>query len=276
MAFGKSARIQPDSHLCLSAYSRFMCAPVPVSLLLLAAGGLSACTVLEYPRKWPDAPLIPRQGPGVPLEDTAPELPAIRRPSPAPSRPSRQTETSPEEVEAVLEMARNLVGARGPLVVDERRFPYDCSGFVCALYYQVGMELLVTAEEDTASGMSGTEIIYRKLQRENRLFSKDPSPGDLVFFDDTWDKNGDGQLNDPFTHIGVVEQVGTDQTLVLLHLGNSGIGRLRMNLTRPHEQKDTQTGTILNDLLRRRTRQDGDGTPYLTAELFRAFGRPMD
>lgn len=251
---------------------------------------LSACTVLEYPRRWPDAPPIPVLAPGQ-QPSAPPEVPEPVVTSRPPRTPIKAVEPDAQDVGEVLSLARQLVGARGPLTVQERSFPYDCSGYVCAIYYQVGEELLANAEglsvpapapEGTPSGidhsqenMSGTEIIFRKLSKEGQIFKKNPRPGDLVFFDDTWDRNGDGQLNDPFTHIAVVDQVLSDGTLQLLHLGNSGIAPLLMNLERPRENRDPASGQVLNDRLRRRTNRDPDGTPYLTAECFRAFGRPL-
>lgn len=240
---------------------------VGASLLLWTVG----CTVVQYPRAWPDAPPIPPAGATAPVPGKGMAKPL---PLPAPREPAEPRPVPAGDVEDVLEAARRLVGARGPLVVEDRQFPYDCSGYVCAVFYQVGEELMVLEEGLPLAGMSGTEIIFRRLARDNRIFSRDPRPGDLVFFDDTWDRNGDGELNDPFSHIAVVEESYSDGTVIMLHLGNAGIGRLRMNLSRPTEYKDERTGELLNDKLRRLTRKDPDATPYLTGQLFRAFGRP--
>lgn len=160
-------------------------------------------------------------------------------------------------------------------MVEDRRFPFDCSGFVSALYYQVGIDLFDYGEapEEDETG-SGTEIIYRRLARSGEVFSRDPLPGDLVFFDNTWDRDGDGQLNDAFTHIAVVERVRPSGTVELLHLGSSGIGRIHINLDRPGDYRDDKSGEILNHKLRRKASGDTDQTPTLTGQLFRAFGRP--
>lgn len=244
--------------------------------LLLSLLASTSCTVLKYPRSWPDAPPIPMAGDTAPVpgKGMAKPHPPARTREPNKPEPVEPRPTSAREVEAVLEAARRLVGTRGPLLVEDRQFPYDCSGYVCAVFYQVGEELMILEEGLPLAGMSGTEIIFRRLASANRIFSRDPQPGDLVFFDDTWDRNGDGELNDPFSHIAVVEESFSDGTVVMLHLGNAGIGRLRMNLDRPTEYKDERTGEVLNDKLRRLTRKDPDATPYLTGQLFRAFGRP--
>ena len=58
--------------------------------------------------------------------------------------------------------------------------------------------------------------------------------GDLVFFDNTWDYNGDGRINDPLTHVGIVEAVETDGTIVFISRVAGAIERYRMNVTHPH------------------------------------------
>ena len=49
--------------------------------------------------------------------------------------------------------------------------------------------------------------------------------GDLVFFDNTWDADGDGVDNDPFTHVGVVEKVESDGTIVFISRVSEAIKR---------------------------------------------------
>lgn len=227
----------------------------PLVMLLLC---LPACTVLRYPKKWDPGPL-----PGV----AAPPPPGTQ----VPGRPSY--EFTPGDTESMLEFARSLIGSRGPLVVGERRFPFDCSGYVSAVYYHMGEDLMALELPPSEGNISGTEIIYLQMLERGRIFKKHPRPGDLVFFDNTWDRDGDGELNDPFTHIGVVHQVLPDDTVEILHLGNSGIAYLRMNLKREDEARDAATGEVLNDQLRRRSSRDGNDIPYLSAQLFRAFGR---
>ena len=95
--------------------------------------------------------------------------------------------------------------------------------------------------------------------------------GDLVFFDNTWDFNGDGRINDPLTHVGIVEAMETDGTIVFISRVAGAIERYRMNVAQPHVHR-TADGRVLNDYLRRKHWRDGEQTPYLTGELFAAFG----
>jgi hypothetical protein len=61
--------------------------------------------------------------------------------------------------------------------------------------------------------------------------------------------------------------VDRDGTATLVHLGNSGVTRIRMNLHRP-DTPTAEDGSVVNDHLR-----EGrpDGGPTLTGELWRGF-----
>jgi hypothetical protein len=100
-------------------------------------------------------------------------------------------------------------------------------------------------------------------------------PGDLVFFDNTWDFNGDGKLNDPLTHVGVVERVKADGTVVFISRVTTTIARYRMNLGLPHVHK-TAKGRVLNDYIRRKRPTDPDEMGRLTGELFAFYGARLD
>jgi hypothetical protein len=119
---------------------------------------------------------------------------------------------------------------------------------------------------------NGVRLIYDHVRQYGRLHQGPTvSRGDLVFFDNTWDVNGDGLVNDPLTHVGVVERIEDDGTVVFISRVAGAIERYRMNLRQPHVHR-AGNGRIVNDHLRRKHGSDGDGTGYLTGELFAAFG----
>ncbi len=169
--------------------------------------------------------------------------------------------------------AARFVGARR-IEVDGRRFPFDCSGLARAVYLAHGVDLYDGVEaEDTATGV---QLIYRHVARWGRLHQgPDPRPGDLVFFHNTWDRNRDGRLNDPLTHVGIVERVEADGTVVFVSRVSSGVRRYRMNLAAPHRHR-ADDGRVLNDYIRRKRDRDPRTTRYLTGELFAAFGTLAD
>lgn len=174
-----------------------------------------------------------------------------------------------ERQTAIARTAAGLVGAR-TITVNGRRIAYDCAGVARAIYLRHGIDLY---ENQVNGGQAnGVRMIYTHVRQHGRIH-RGPivQPGDLVFFDNTWDANGDGKLNDPLTHIGIVELVERDGTVVFISRVASAIERYRLNLEMPdlHRAAD---GRIVNDYLRRKDSRDADGTQYLTGELFSAFG----
>ncbi len=230
-------------------------------VLLGASFLVSGCHVLRYPKQWQ-----PEGYPGT----VVPETPSPR-PPPAGDGPSAGPESP---VSAALDYAVSHLGARPPLKARDRTFRFDCSGFVQAAYYQAGIDLFSVDAGRIQRGMSGTEIIYQYTLETGGAFTRNPAPGDLVFFDNTYDRNRNGKLDDTFTHLGIVEKVLPGGTLQIVHLGNAGIGRIQMTLSRPNVYRDADTGEILNHKLRRQRNVDPARTRYLAAQLFHAFGRP--
>ncbi|WP_447978993.1 CHAP domain-containing protein [Candidatus Nitrospira bockiana] len=171
--------------------------------------------------------------------------------------------------EAIVRTAAGLVGAR-TIAVDGRRVTYDCAGVTRAIYLAHGIDLYEGEAHDP--GANGVRLIYDHVRAHGRLH-RGPAVrrGDLVFFDDTWDFNGDGLVNDPLTHVGVVERVESDGTIVFISRVSGAVERYRMNLASPHVHR-SQDGRVLNDYMRRKRRNDPEGTRYLTGQLFATFG----
>jgi len=171
--------------------------------------------------------------------------------------------------QAIVRTAANLVGAT-TIESQGRRLSYDCAGVTRAIYLAHGIDLY---SEGAAGGQTnGVGLIYNHVRKQGRLH-RGPlvHPGDLVFFDNTWDFNGDGLVNDPLTHVGIVEQVEQDGTVVFISRVAGAIERYRMNVAHPHVHR-TAGGRLLNDYMRRKHWRDGAQTAYLTGELFAAFG----
>ncbi len=159
--------------------------------------------------------------------------------------------------------AQGLVG-KNRVVVGGKRYGDDCTSFVKAVYEPLGVDLLTEAEP----GDNGVTAMWRFASRHGRIFEGGrPLPGDLVFFKETYDQNRDGQANDGLTHIGLVEDVEADGTVLVIHRVARGVVRYRMNLNAPTQMR-TRSGKRLNDWLR--TEAPGS-KPRLTAELFAGF-----
>jgi hypothetical protein len=169
----------------------------------------------------------------------------------------------------VVRSATRLVGA-DVVEVNGRRVVEDCAGVARAIYLEHGVDLYSDAAGDSKT--NGVRLIYTHVRQYGRLHHGPiPHLGDLVFFDNTWDFNGDGKLNDPLTHVGVVERIEPDGTVVFISRVADAIERYRLNLSLPHVHK-TADGRVLNDYLRRKRTTDPEETGRLTAELFAFFG----
>ena len=162
----------------------------------------------------------------------------------------------------LAERATSLVDHDGSLA---RR---DCSGLVEAVYGEAGLHL------PSAEDLDGNSVAreYVGFEREGGLELDHPLPGDVAFFHDTWDRNRNGKLDDPLTHVAIVTEVDIDGTLTLVHFGSHGVASFRMNLYDLHLSHDA-AGRRVNDRLRVQKRRDPPHTPYLASELFTAFGR---
>ena len=140
-------------------------------------------------------------------------------------------------------------------------FRNDCSGFVMACTARAGVPI---------SG--STASLWEALKAEGAThYRKVPRPGDLAFFDNTTDRNRNGRVDDPLTHIAVVLLVEEDGTILLAHDGTSaGRSELTMNLHHPDIHINDR-GKVLNNHLRGRRSSDSKKTRYLSGELWRGF-----
>ncbi len=172
--------------------------------------------------------------------------------SPAEARPSG-------EGAEIARAAASFVGDT-QLRVDGENFRMDCSGLVEASLAQADLPRSGSSaslhDEAETSG-----VLHRRRQ---------PRPGDIAFFDDTYDRNGNGQLDDPLSHSAVVERVFADGTVQLVHVGSKGVVRFRMNLRHPSAREDGD-GEVINDYLRQARKSDPPATRYLAGELWDSF-----
>ncbi|WP_455388659.1 hypothetical protein [Petrachloros mirabilis] len=170
---------------------------------------------------------------------------------------------------AIVRTAAKLVGAK-TIVSNGRRIAYDCAGVTRAIFLEHGIDLYESGM--TNPNANGVRLIHQHISKHGK-FHDGPAvrPGDLVFFDNTWDYNGDGFINDPLTHVGIVERQEPDGTIIFISRVAGAIARYRMNLALPHIHK-TADGKILNDYIRRKDIGDPPTTGYLTGQLFAGFG----
>lgn len=177
-----------------------------------------------------------------------------------------------DRIPAQETLAKTAVGflGRSRIEVGGRQFTSDCSGLARGVYATQSVDLYGGLGE--LDGGNGVGRIYTHVMQHGRIhYGPTVHPGDLVFFHNTWDFNRDSFPNDPLTHVGVVERVELDGTVVFVSWVAAGVERYRMNLTMPETHR-TGDGRVLNDFMRRKGLGDSKATRYLTGQLFAAFG----
>jgi hypothetical protein len=172
----------------------------------------------------------------------------------------------------LVEGATSLLGKR-ELVVRGRRFTWDCTGTVLAIYWYAGVDL---ARDFGKYRGGGVARLYRTLEADNLLYNASfPISGDLVFWDNTLDENADGQWNDLLTHVGMVMSTEGDGTVTFIHHNmRKGIILEKMNLLRPDVQKRLDWGQLKLINSPMRLAQPGIPHPpkWLAGQLYRSLG----
>jgi hypothetical protein len=163
--------------------------------------------------------------------------------------------------------AERFLGARR-LVVDGVRFNADCTGVVQAIYASAGIDLQSPLNRYSGNGVSRLNSYLSDL---GLLYSStQPVPGDLIFWDNSYDRNGDGRWNDQLTHVGMVVSVDPAGTVTYVHHNyRKGIVLAQMNLLRPDTVVDGEER--INSAMRMR---DGKSYPkWLSSHLYRELGQ---
>lgn len=237
-------------------------------LTILAALSLATMLGCTKPIQQPPRVALDSPRPRHASEPLPPKI-SVRQPVLSPAEPESPFAVSLPSRSAVVESASRLVGARTILSYG-RHITYDCAGVTRAIFLEHGIDLYRGYVGDRKE--NGVRLIHNHV-RQHGILSQDADvhPGDLVFFDNTWDFNGDGQLNDPLTHVGIVEELEADGTVVFISRVANAIARYRMNLNQPHVHK-TPDGRVLNDYIRRKRPTDPADTARLTGELFSSYG----
>lgn len=225
--------------------------------LALAALGAAGCTVVSGPVRVHHPALTSEVGQS-----------ALRQRAPAVLMWEHGAPDDPPEARAWRERIARTAGAHvgeTAVVVHGERFRPDCSGVVRGIYAQAGVPL---GSVVLGPNVNDTRALYEWMKRAGSLRRSNPLPGDLVFFSDTWDQNGNGLRDDPLSHVGIVERVHDDGRVVLVHRVGDRIVRASMTLSQPHARASAD-GRPLNHFLRT---AEGGEPAKTTAELFVAFG----
>ncbi len=164
----------------------------------------------------------------------------------------------------LIESGRWAVGKK-KLVVGDRRFNLDCSGVVLAVYYRSGIDLQPMLSGYTGGGVQRLYSLMKK--NELTYHPAVPDPGDMLFWDNTYDKNGNKKKDDELTHVGMVVGVGSDGTVEYVHHNyRKGIVVARMNLGDPDNLD-------VNSPMRARGEEAGHAPLWLSSHLLKEAAR---
>lgn len=179
-----------------------------------------------------------------------------------------------------LETYKLLAGKKygSSAVVRNKKFTLDCIGLVSAVYWAEGFDITVDFHKYSGNGVS---CLFQSLSDRGALYKNEngkiikPQVGDIIFWDNTWDRNENGKFgDDPLTHAGLVMQVDSDATIHYLHASIvSGVVIEQMNIERPTVAKDAQ-GKKINSSLYMASYVGNPKNPprFLAGDLFKAFG----
>lgn len=213
---------------------------------------------------WPREPVVSSPPPRSPAHEAAAQEMKARAAAVAAVLLGRPAEVGAEPPPAGWTPAFGLrlgriarIGVAAPPV----GFRDDCSGFASWVSSTGGVP------------MDGTVRSIFELALLNGALHWEPIPrvGDLIFFDDTHDRNENGQWDDDLTHIAVVIDVSPDGTARFAH-GGTGVGRTygTINLFQPSTHED-DAGNPLNSYLRSPEPWDPPEAAYLAGDLWTAF-----
>ncbi len=176
--------------------------------------------------------------------------------------------------EKLVEGARSFVGT-AQASVNGVAFPADCSGTLLAIYAYAGIDL---TDEFARKTGTGVVRLYRILEERGLLYNtKQPAVGDIIFWDNTYDRNNDGILNDKLTHAGMVVTSSGDGRVEYVHYHYSkGIVIENMDLKRPDlhtEDIDGKTVIVNAPIKMKGVEKEGS---WLSGQLYNAFGKGYD
>ncbi len=171
----------------------------------------------------------------------------------------------------VAKIARDSIGLKSVPPVNGKHFTSDCIGFVDYVYYRAGFDLYTAY----GKGRGGVDTLYDGLEKYGFVYKeKIANPGDIVFFDNTYDIKGRKRWNNPLSHIGIVVGNGRFDTLDFIHFANRGVEESRLNLYYPDtyavKLSDGDLYTI-NSYLRIDRGEGFSKKDYVAANFYRAF-----
>ena len=231
-------------------------------------------------RDAPPAPLPRDERPARGTEARSLQLKPGEVPTGVPERLALATTESPLPTDADLDATPTdealpmAIRSRHASLIDDARAlvgkPLEPAAFLGELVETTTVSSAVAER----AAQNPVRDLFVRLRRQKKTFEEGtPRAGDLVFFHNTRDLNGDNRNNDWYTSVGVVTRVDDDGTVVFIGPGPRDVQEMRLNLGRPRTRRDEKRQQVLNDYVRPKRLSDPSVTQYLAGELFAGFGR---
>ncbi len=194
---------------------------------------------------------------------TSANISPVKSPSPSPSVASAP---SISQKQKQLVEAANWAKGRNYLTINGHRFRMDCSGVIRAIYFKAGIDL---AKDFNKYKGGGTQRIHETLRVKGLIYRPTvPVPGDILFWDNTYDANHNGRSDDMLSHIGMV--VSSDKKsgniVYVHHHEKKGIVFEKMNLLHPNDPS-------YNAIMRSQRARKLPGNKYLASHLYKDAGK---
>lgn len=193
-----------------------------------------------------------------------------------PPAASSDNQRSPATLrQAVVKSALQLLGQKpdARVTVNGRRFMLDCIGTVSAAWWGAGYDIQKDFNRYPGNGVNR---LYQSCKNWDALtLITLPLPGDIVFWENTYDRNEDGvRYNDGLTHAGIVISIDPDGTVKYLHESvTRGVSLAWFNLKHPQEAFSPD-GKVWNSpmYLGSSSRKSNNPPHWLSGDLWKAFG----
>ena len=186
--------------------------------------------------------------------------------TPAISQVKNTNSPSISQKQKQLVDAANWAKGRNYLTINGHRFKMDCSGVIRAIYFKAGIDL---AQDFNKYKGGGTMRIHETLRSKGLIYRPTvPVPGDILFWDNTYDANHNGRSDDMLSHIGMV--VSSDKKsgniTYVHHHEKRGIVFEKMNLLHPDDPN-------YNAVMRSQRARKLPGNKYLASHLYKDAGK---
>ncbi len=186
--------------------------------------------------------------------------------------------TLPEaERENIAKFAKTFEDKNMP---ESKKWNKYASGFVKMVFLNKRVDLtdVENKKDDSGKWLSTTEMIYNYVNTNGKLYKENPKVGDIVFFDNTFDKDKDKEFNDKLTSIGVVVEIDNEGTIYFLYKTSKGVKLRMMNLKHPEQEeiKNKNITKTINSKMRwlnKKEKEDENNKKYeLASQLLNSFG----